>query len=667
MRNAYRSGRWLMPIGSLTVAFFCQFAAAQEDVAETPKAQVAIDSTPLSEPAITDSDRQHWSFSPIKRPRLPVAARAAMLRTPIDAFIADKLAAQEGVIAGQATKATLIRRLSLDLRGVPPSPAELLTFEANQTPDAYERLVDRLLVSPQFGERYAQHWLDLARFADSDGYEHDKVRPDAWRYRDWVIAALNADMPYDEFIRLQLAGDENGASTPTMFCLAGTDMPDINDQLERRHSLMNEMTASVGAVFLGLQFGCAQCHNHKYDPVSQGDFYRLRAIFEPAVPQLKRDVPVASLADHKDVQPARLWVRGDHRRPGVEVAPGLPRIANSAVRTSHSELNRTDLAYWLTSSDNPLTARVMANRSWQWHFGRGICTTPSDFGVMGAAPTHPELLDWLASELREGLWSMKRVHRLMVSSSTYRQISDCELQIADSSNRGNLQSAISNPKLAHLYAHFPRQRLSGEAIRDSMLVAAGLLSSQRGGAGVMPPLPAELLGTLLKGQWTASKREAEHYKRSVYVFARRNLRYPIFEAFDRPDGNASCPVRGRSTTAPQSLLLFNSEFSLLAARHLAARVLDAEEPKNQRAEGPNEEMIERLYLTALSRRPTADETAMLDKFLLEQRDRLASEGRPRDQLALPVGYAPQADAYGAAALVDACLAILNSNEFIYVD
>jgi uncharacterized protein DUF1553/uncharacterized protein DUF1549 len=639
MRNAWRSDRWLMLIGSLTVAFFCQFAAAQEDVAETPKAQVAIDATPLNEPAITDSDRQHWSFSPIVRPRVPVVARAAMLRTPIDAFIADKLAAQGGSFAREASKATLIRRLSLDLRGVPPTPAELLAFEADDSPDADERLVDRLLASPQFGERYAQHWLDVARFADSDGYEHDKVRPDAWRYRDWVIAALNADMPYDAFIRLQLAGDENRPSIPTMFCLAGPDMPDINDQLERRHSLMNEMTASVGAVFLGLQFGCAQCHNHKYDPVSQGDFYRLRAILEPAVPQLKRDVPVAALVEQKDVQPARFWVRGDHRRPGVAVAPGFPRIADSTGRTSHSELNRADLAHWLTSPENPLTARVMANRLWQWHFGRGICATPSDFGVMGAAPTHPKLLDWLARELRDGQWSMKRMHRLMVSSATYR----------------------------HLYAHFPRQRLSGEAIRDSMLAAAGLLSSERGGAGIMPPLPGELLGALLKGQWNASQREADHYKRSVYVFARRNLRYPIFEAFDRPDGNASCPVRGRSTTAPQSLLLFNSEFSLLAARHLAARVLDAEEPENQRTEEPNQQILERLYLTALSRRPTADETATLEKFLQEQRDRLASEGRPRNELALPIGYPAKADAYAAAALVDACLAILNSNEFIYID
>jgi Protein of unknown function (DUF1553) len=252
---------------------------------------------------------------------------------------------------------------------------------------------------------------------------------------------------------------------------------------------------------------------------------------------------------------------------------------------------------------------------------------------------------------------------LIVSSAVYRQISDFKLQISnlEAGNDSNLKSEVRNLKSDALYGHFPRRRLEGEAIRDAMLAAAGLLSRERGGPGVMPPLPDELLGTLLKGQWTASKREADHYKRSVYVFARRNLRYPIFEAFDRPDGNATCPIRNRSTTAPQSLLLFNSEFSLLAARHLAGRIM-TEEPKGQPAG-----QIERLYRVALSRRPTASETTTLARFVIEQRDRLAAEDRPRDQLALPVNVPNSADPYAAAALVDACLAVLNSNEFIYVD
>ncbi len=563
---------------------------------------------------------------------------------------------------------------------MPPQPSDLVAFESDRSPDAYERLVDRLLASPAFGERYAQYWLDLARFAETDGYEHDKVRPDAWRYRDWVIAALNADLPYDDFIRLQLDGDEidsnpksqipnsklgslSRGQVASMFCWPAPTCLTSTTSLSARHSLMNEMTATVGAVFLGLQLGCAQCHNHKYDPLSQADFYRLRAVFEPAVPSLKRDVPVNSLVNQASAIPARFWVRGDHKRPGLEVKPAFPRIASTSPLPlgeggrrpgegsgiDVSPAGRLALAAWLVRPDNPLTSRVLANRLWQWHFGRGLCPTPSDFGVMGGPVTHPELLDWLATELRDGGWGMKRMHRLIVSSATYRQAT----QHSDPAN--------------DLYSHFPRQRLPGETIRDAMLASAGLLTSERGGPGVMPPLPEELLGTLLKGQWTTSKRQADHYRRSVYVFARRNLRYPIFDAFDRPDGNATCPIRNRSTTAPQSLLLFNSEFSLLAARHLAGRTLMAEEPRDQRTEEPNGRDIDRLYSIALGRHPTAEEIATLEKFIAEQRARLATEGRSPDQLALPVPCPATVDPDAAAAFVDACLALLNTSEFIYVD
>jgi hypothetical protein len=649
---------------------------AQEDVAET-KASATIDPAPVSELPITAQDRAHWAFKPIVRPPLPsIRNPQSEIRNQIDLFILAQLEAKNLDAAPPAARQTILRRLSFDLLGLPPSPEELTVFQSDQSPDAYERLVDRLLASPAFGERYAQYWLDLARFAETDGYEHDKVRPNAWRYRDWVIAALSADLPYDEFIRQQLAGDEYGegeaiaagrheprAEPPTsnpkskiqnpksealshgqiasMFCLSGPDMPDINDQLERRHSLMNEMTATLGAVFLGLQLGCAQCHNHKYDPLSQADFYRFRALFEPAIPTLKRDAPVSILANQNHPPAARFWVRGDHRRPGLELSADFPRIASAS---GHSPLTthhfRSGLATWLTSAENPLTSRVVANRLWQWHFGRGLCTTPSDFGVMGGPVTHPELLDWLATEIRQRDWSMKQLHRFIVTSATYRQQSSADPDDA-------------------LYSRFPRQRLSGEAIRDAMLASAGLITSDRGGPGVMPPLPDELLGTLLKGQWTKSKRPADHYKRSIYIFARRNLRYPIFEAFDRPDGNATCPIRTRSTTAPQSLLLFNSEFSLLAAQHLAGRVLTA-------APAPRDQ-IQRLYEIALCKEPSPTELATLETFLTHQHTRLAAESRPRDQLALPINGSELTDPYAAAALVDACLALLNTSEFMYVD
>jgi hypothetical protein len=722
----------LFTVGALIVA--CGSLPAQEDVAETT-AKVAIDTTPIVETPITEADRQHWAFRPIVRPALPVVKDVSWPRGGVDAFILARLEEEGCQPAPSASRATLLRRLAFDLAGLPPTPDELAAFENDQSPDAYERTVDRLLASPAYGERWAQHWLDLARFAETDGFEHDKVRPQAWKYRDWVIAALNSDMAYDAFVRQQLAGDEGSGfrvqgsespkseirnlkseipsperlapspSIPTAFCLAGPDMPDINDQVERRHNLLNELTATVGAALLGLQMGCAQCHDHKYDPISQADFYRLRAIFESAVPPLKRDVPYNFLAEQKDAPAARFWVRGDHRRPGLEVQPAFPRIASgataglpSSVSTRASEGQatptrsvsegqddakltrrasegqatptrsvseesapsgdsasltlrvsfRSQFADWLFTAENPLTARVVSNRLWQHHFGRGIFETPSDVGLINAGPTHPQLLDWLAAEMRGGGWELKRMHRLIVHSSTYRQ------------------------------ASAPR-RLDGEAIRDAMLSAAGLLTSGRGGPGVMPPLPPELVGTLLKDQWKASPREADHYRRSIYVFARRNLRYPIFEAFDRPDANASCPVRNRSTTAPQSLVLLNSEFSLLAARHLAGRVRKGQESgtrdqesgtRDQEAAASDQEIvqwIEQLYLLALARRPVERETASLTKFLHDQRQRLSADARPASELALPIGYTDSADPYAAAALVDACLALLNASEFLYVD
>jgi hypothetical protein len=607
-------------------------ANAQEDVAETT-AKPTIDATPIVELPITAADREHWAFRPVVRPEIPAVKDAAWPRNAIDTFILAKREKDAHSPANQASQATLLRRLSFDLLGLPPSSEELTAFESDGRPDAYERLVDRLLADPAYGERWAQHWLDLARFAETDGFEHDKVRPRAWKYRDWVVEALNLDLPYDEFVTRQLAGEP----LATTFCLAGPDMPDINDQVERRHNLLNELTATVGSSLLGLQMGCAQCHDHKYDPISQADFYRLRAVFVTAVPPLKRDVPVTTLVEQKNAEPARFWIRGDHRRPGVEVPPGFPRIAAQPTSTAgqaSSGTPRSQFAAWLVADENPLPARVIVNRLWQHHFGRGIFDTPSDVGVINAGPTHPELLDWLAVELRDGGWSLKRMQRRIVNSASYRQ------------------------------AASPR-RLDGEAIRDAMLSAAGLLVSDHSGPGVMPPLPPELTGTLLKGQWLESPDEADHYRRSLYIFARRNLRYPIFEAFDRPDANASCAVRSRSTTAPQSLLLFNSEFSLLAARHLAGRI-ERNQEQGARSQEPAGK-IERLYLLALSRRPSPSETATLTEFLNRQRERLAAESRPLDELALPVDCPEAADPYAAAALVDACLAIFNANEFVYVD
>ncbi|MDA1050066.1 MAG: DUF1549 and DUF1553 domain-containing protein [Planctomycetota bacterium] len=611
----------------------------------------------LVEPPITAEDRDHWSFKPLSRPAIPLRGLSLRERNPIDNFIQEKLESKQLASEPPADRVTLIRRLYFNLLGLPPSPETVDSFVADNSPCAYERLVDRLLASHHYGEHWAQRWLDLARFAETDGFEHDNVRSDAWQYRDWVINALNADMPYDRFVSLQLAADEiapddKDQQIATSFCLSGPDMPDINSQEERRHNVLNELTSTVGGALLGLQVGCAQCHDHKYDPISQADFYRLRAIFEPAV-HVKKNQSLSILSEKTDSVPvSHLMIRGDWQRPGREVSPDVPRIANSSphefapVPSARTTGRRAAFARFLTDPDNPLTARVIANRIWQYHFGTGLSHTPSDFGTVGDEPTHPELLDWLATELMEQDWSLKQLHRLIVTSATYRKSS---LSTDDARDPSNLW-----------LARFPRQRLSGEVIRDTMFAASGTLDYAAQGPGVMPPLPDELVRTLLKNQWNTSERQADHYRRSIYLFARRNLRYPIFEAFDRPDANASCPRRGRSTTAPQSLLLLNSAFSLDAAQRLAGRVLATHNEVDEQA-------ITTVFRRVLSRSPQYEDLKMLVEFVTQQAVRLQQESRSRDELALPLPCPTDIDPYAAAALTDLCLALFNSNEFIYID
>jgi hypothetical protein len=631
----------------------CVALLAAEPVADVPV---------LQEPPITDYDRQHWSYAPLVRSELPAVRNKAWIRNPIDRFILARLE-QEGLTPlPSADAATLIRRISFDLTGLPPTPEDVAAFSqsAIRNPQsAIETLVDRLLASPHYGERYAQHWLDLARFAETDGFEHDNVRPQAWKYRDWVIEALNRDIPYDEFLRLQIAGDvlvpgDDAAAVATGFLLCGPDMPDINLQEERRHVVLNEMTSTVGAALLGMQVGCAQCHNHKYDPLSQADFYRLRAVFETAelfkhpkegrVLQPAKDPPKASF----------LMVRGDFRRPGAKVEPAFPRVANSwntQINSQNEEAGgrRAALARWLTRADHPLVTRVIVNRLWQYHFGRGLVRTPSDFGQMGETPTHPELVDWLATELPRRGWSLKQMHRLLLTSATYQQASrpqspDWTPEQTRAARECWTRSLEVDPA-NRLLAHMHRLRLDGESIRDAMLVSADRLSTRRGGPGVMPPLPSELLSTLLKKQWEVSPDEEDHRRRSVYLFVRRNLRYPLFDVFDRPDTNASCPVRNRSTTAPQALWQLNSEFSLAAARDLAAYLTKAgEDPRGQ---------LRLAYQRTLCRAATDAELARGLEFLAVQAQRIEAD----KSIKRPA----------AEALAHCCLALFNLNEFVYLD
>lgn len=615
----------------------------------SPSTASADSPTMIDELPIDDYERDHWAWSPLQRPEVPKVDSAEWCLTGVDRFILARIEAAGLEPSPPQERAALVRRLSFDLTGLPPTPEEVDDFANDQRPDAYRRLVDRLLASPAYGQHVAQSWLDLARFAETDGFEHDKARDDAWQYRDWVIAALNVDLPYDRFVQQQIAGDQiedhfPGGETATTFCLAGPDMPDINSQEERRDYLLNDITGTIGSVFLGMQIGCAQCHDHKFDPVSQADFYRLRACFEPAV-VVKQNVSVGTLG--RSDEPAtgsRLMIRGDWRRPGPVVHPAFPRIANAwedVVCESPQDQPRVALARWLTRADHPLTSRVYVNRIWQHHFGTGLSDTPSDFGYLGNDPEHLELLNFLAVELVASGWSRKHIDRMIVMSATYRQGSRAAA-VTTGTEAGNPPTSIENGAAEvvdpenRLWSHFPRRRLTGEQLRDALLATSGLLSRHSGGPGVRPPLPAEMVATLLNDQWKTSPEPEEHHRRSIYLFARRNLRFPLFEAFDRPDALTSCAARYESTTATQSLVMQNSAFTLEIAEQLARRC---------RAAAPDHRADQVTWLTRqlYGRLPSGEEQQMMLSFLTA---------------------APAGDEH---ALTDLALAMVCSNEFRYLD
>ena len=755
---------------------------------------------------------QHWAFHRPVRPPVPKVMQTNWVKNPIDAFILHKLEQRGLSPSPPAERLTLLRRVTFDLTGLPPTPDEITNFLADRSPLAYETVVSRLLNSKRFGERWAQHWLDVVRFAESNGYEHDLDRPQSWRYRDWVVEALNADKPYNRFLQEQVAGDllapdDFNTHVATGFLRAGPfHITGGNlDPNEMRQEWLTETVNTIGNGVLGLTIGCARCHDHKFDPIPQTDYYRLQAFFaavanheksaasdadktkfEEAVKAVKermkpieaqvaaiekpyresireskkqrlapeykaalaieaakrtaeqkklasqastqlniswdevvnalgnedrdrraalrqklfaleRDIP-APLPEAEGVgdvvqpvQPMRLLVRGDIHTPGQEVTPGFPvcvstpTISNPAAKIRNPRL---DLADWLTSANNPLTSRVIVNRLWRSLFGRGLVSTPNDFGKNGRLPTHPELLDWLATtfvqdrkptgsltgnsddSLKNHLrpsassadsktenafacgWSIKTMISLIVTSSTYRQA--C---LFDKTR------AAKDPENLLLW-RMNRKRLDAEEMRDSILAATGTLNLETGGPSIRVPLEPEVYDTIFTESepdnlWSPTQDARQHTRRSLYLFRKRNVRLPMFALFDQPDMMSSCAARGQTVHALQALTLVNSEFmrkqSCLLANRLTVEI-----------KGSDRERVLRLFSLVLGRPPRPEELQATMKFLAGQTTLIRARIERKEPTPIPAELPSGSSAASFLALSDLCLAALNLNEFVYI-
>ncbi len=700
---------------------------------------------PLAAAGGSESSSGYWSFRPPTRSEWPVA-ETAWASNPIDAFIRQALREQGLEPSPEASKERLLRRACLDLTGLPPTPEQAASFLSDPSPHAYERLVDSLLASPHYGERWAQKWLDVVRFADTDGFERDGYREHGWRYRDYVVRAFNSDKPYDRFVQEQVAGDElfpasSESLVATGFHGAGPRhvTSGNQDKEEARQEVLTEMALGVGQGLLGLTVQCARCHDHKFDPISQEDYYRLESFFgatelkdlpiareeqiaaqekaiaehearvEPLKAQLKeieepfntqvrerkrsalepafaaaleiaeddrteeqarlakeaksqispvwyeivplmppdtrqrraalrqqlhalelhRPAPPAAafaVANLEEVPPSHVLEGGDYRRRGKAVTPGFPQAVGALglEAPSAGSGRRSALAQWLTSEQNPLVARVMVNRIWEFRMGRGLMQDPNNFGLLGGMPTHPQLLDALALRFAGEGWSVKAMDRLIVLSSAYRQSSEIDPK----------QAAIDPDNLRYWRAH--RRRLSGEAIRDSALAASGRLNRSLTGRPVRIPIEREVYDLIFTeaepdNLWPVTPDRYEHDRRSLYLLNKRTVRLPFLANFDQPDTMTSCSVRQTSTHALQSLSLLNSDFMQDQSHSLAGRILQ------HCRESDTDCQVQRAFEFTLARHPTAAERALADSFLRS----------------------------GSHALNDFALALLNRNEFVY--
>ena len=766
-----------------------QTPSVQQTTAQAPQqAQTATPAAADNKPVVADAAQEPkklWSYLPVKTPAEPTVNNKAWVRTPIDAFVLAPIEAKGLTPSPDADRTAFIRRATLDVWGVIPTPEEVAAFVNDTSSDAYEKLADRLLASSKYGERQARRWLDLARYADSTGFQNDGTRPNFWRYRDYVINAFNADKPYSQFIQEQIAGDEILADkqeglVATGFLAGFPDNSNSRDLVQRKYQITTDMTDTVGKVMLGQTVECARCHNHKFDKISQKDYYSLQSFFantsavdnipaykgalerkyeaewakwEEATKEIRekqkaildpyrevalkyhneryltdsresifkpknewnahdrwvnhrlnnvteqddlvsylRDAsvtpeskgytpeialkaqeykelteelkkyddlkPTAGAATisgvselgHSDAPPSYVFFGGDHERKLEEVQPAFPEAITSEkpaiTPTPFSSGRRTALAKWIASDTNPLTARVYANRVWEQYFGRGIVETVSDFGKAGQRPTNPELLDYLASTFVKDGWSVKKLHREILLSSVYRQSSDHREDIVKADNENKL------------LAVFPRKRLEAEEIRDSLLVAAGKLEDKVGGPSVFPPIPANLGAT--PAQWKVSKDKKDQNRRSLYIFTRRSLPYPMLATFDMATAQEAHSKRDVTTTPLQSLALFNSDVVFGWSQALAGRVIN-EAGSDETAQ------LDRLYEILFSRKATDSEKETLKKFL-DSHEKVVREKTAEGKFAIsiPTGLKEnKLDPIRAAAFVDLVHTVANSNEFIY--
>jgi hypothetical protein len=622
---------------------------------------------------------EHWAFAALKPQTPPGVNDGTWPRNAIDRFVLRRLEQQGIRPSPEADRFTLIRRLYLDLLGLTPIPGEVDAFIADTRADAYESLVDRLLASPHFGERWGRHWLDLARYADSDGYEVDKVRPHAWYWRDWVIRAVNDDMPFDQFTIEQLAGDllpEAGfwQRLATAFHRQTlTNNEGGIDKEEYRVKAVMDRATTTATVWLGLTMGCTQCHNHPYDPLSQREFYGLYAFFnnadesdlslskeaearyrweglrsalvEKKSPKIQ-EVRLAVLAERDQPRPTYLFHRGDFLRPKREerIAPGFVTLLPTLPPKTSGPLNRLDLAHWLVASSNPLTPRVAVNHVWLHLFGQGLVRTPDDFGVRGEPPTHPELLDWLSGQFRSR-WSRKHIIRLIVTSATYRQ---------SSRHRPELLKSDPQNRLLHRQNRF---RVEAEIVRDLHLVAGGLLAPRIGGPSVFPPISKDLERISFRSQlsWPTSTGP-DRYRRGMYTFFKRSLPEPNLVAFDCPDASAAAVQRGTSNTPLQALATLNNDVFFEAVQAMARRIM-------QSAPGTDEARVAFAFQVALARQPTDRER---DRLLVLLRTSRHWYRAHEEEASRTAGvYRPEgASAAETASWVATANILLNLDEFI---